>query len=245
MTGDGAYARADLYDRIYAWKDYAAETARVRGLLTAAGVEDGSRVVEAACGTGNYLVPLAKHYAVSGFDVSDAMVAIARRKLPGAGVFRADMADFSLDSPADALVCLFSSIGYLHPERDLPRAAACFHRALRPGGVLVVEAWLQPQEFIPGHMVVQTWDGTSAKPPEAMKLVRSVVRQDAEQGRLSVFDFHWLALTPAGVEHFAERHEMWTVTGDELVATFRAAGFECRWLHPGPITGRGVLLARR
>src|SRR5689334_8434924 len=178
--------RAELYDRIYHWKDYAAESARVRGLLAAAGVPDGARVVEAACGTGSYLVHLAKHYDVSGFDLHEGMLDVARAKVPGATFFQADMADFALDPPADAIVCLFSSIGYLEPSRDLPRAAACFHRALRPGGVALVEAWYPPEGFFPGTLTVQTWDGTTARPPEARKVVRTVVSM--AEGRRSVFD---------------------------------------------------------
>ncbi len=54
--------RADLHDRIYHWKDYAAEAGRVRACLAAAGIPDGARVVEGACGTGGHLAHLRKHY---------------------------------------------------------------------------------------------------------------------------------------------------------------------------------------
>lgn len=234
--------RADLYDRIYHFKDYAAETARLRAMLLAAGVPDGARVVEAACGTGNYLLPLSRHYAVEGFDLNPAMAARARRKVPGAVVREADMRDFALDAPADVLLCLFSSFGYVEPER-IPDAAACFFRAVRPGGLAVVEPWITPDESKPGHTVVQTYDGTTAKPPEAMRVVRAVTH--LPEGRRSVFDFHWLVVTPAGVEHIVDHHELWQSTPDELLAAFRGAGFDATWIHPGPLTGRGTLWLRR
>jgi SAM-dependent methyltransferase len=233
---------ADLYDRIYHWKDYAAEAARVRGLLRAAGIPDGARLVEAACGTGAHLVHLAKWYDAEGFDLNPAMTEIARRKVPSARFFAADMTDFALDRPADALVCLFSSFGYVRPERRAA-SAACFFRALRPGGVALVEAWLLREEIQPGHLGVGEWDGAKAEPPEAMRLVRAATH--VVEGDLSILDFHWLVMTPAGVEHFTDRHELWIATGDALAAPFRAAGFDMTWLHPGPITGRGLLLLRR
>ena len=237
------HERADLYDRIYRWKDYAAETSRVRAILSAAGVPDGGRVVEAACGTGNYLVQLQKHYAVEGFDINGGILGAALSKLPGVRLFRADMSDFTLARPADALLCLFGSIGYVAPGAPLARTAACFFRALRPGGVALVEAWITPDESKPGHVSVQTYDGEKSEPPEAMKVVR--VATHLVEGRKSVLDFHWLVATPTGVEHFSDRHELWQSTEKELLDVFRGAGFEARWLHPGPITGRGVILARR
>ena len=131
--------RADLYDRIYHWKDYAAEAARLRAVLRAAGVADGARVVEAACGTGSYLAHLSKWYAVEGIDLAAGALAFARKKAPRARLRKADMRDFALSRPADAVVCLFSSWGYLRPGADRRRAAACFARAVRPGGVVVVD----------------------------------------------------------------------------------------------------------
>lgn len=235
-------ARADLYDRIYHWKDYPAEAARIRALLAAAGIEDGSRVVEAACGTGSYLVPLSQHYSVEGFDLHEGVLAVARAKLPGVRLFQADMADFRLDSPADALLCLFSSLGYLAPA-VLQAAVDGFARAVRPGGVIVVEPWITPEEARPGRPVVHVWDGDRADPPEPMKLVRALSARS--EGRKTVLDFHWLVVTPEGTEHFVDRHELWMTPRDELLAAFGSAGLEARWLHPGPLTGRALILARR
>src|SRR5690554_7458013 len=74
--------RAWLYDLIYSNKDYAAESRALHQLLAEHGVEDGAAVLEAACGTGNYLEHLHKYYDAAGFDLSAEMVAIARAKLP-------------------------------------------------------------------------------------------------------------------------------------------------------------------
>src|SRR5438105_138382 len=103
MDEHGMYgARAEYYDPIYHWKDYAADAVRIRAILAAEGVADGARIIEAACGTGSYLARLRDRYEVSGFDLSEDMLAIARRKLPGVALFRADMAEFAVERPADA-----------------------------------------------------------------------------------------------------------------------------------------------
>ena len=230
-------SRGDLYDLIYHWKDYEAEAATVRRLLLAEGVEDGSTLLELACGTGAYLVHLASHYQVSGLDIGGGMVEAARRKMPGSEIILADMVDFTLDRPVEAMVCLFSSIGYVFPEARLRQAAEAMFRNLAPGGGLLIEPWLQPHLGKPGHFSQQTYDG-----PE-VKLCRAGVHE--VEGRVSTFDFHWLVTTAAGCEHFVDHHQLYMYTREELLAAFAAAGFVVRWEEEGLMPGRGLLVGRK
>lgn len=234
--------RAELYDPIYHWKDYAAEAARVSALLAELGIADGSRVLEAACGTGSHLVHLQHRYRVSGFDLSDGMVAVARAKLPAEAeveLFRADMADFAVPAPFDALLCLFSSIGYVHPEPRLRAAASCFARAVRPGGAIIIEPWLAPGVYQPGRLTMQTYDGPD------LKLSRACI--SAQEGELAVMDFHWLVARKGAreVEHFVDRHELWLCPIERMQAIFEEAGFETRIAPDGLAAQRGLLLGRR
>ena len=73
-------------------------------------------MLEAACGTGSFLEHLKDTYDVSGFDVSEGMVEQTRAKLPGVPVFQADMADFTLDTPVDAVIW---PIGNSNPLREV------------------------------------------------------------------------------------------------------------------------------
>jgi SAM-dependent methyltransferase len=240
LSTEGLYGeRAALYDRIYHWKEYDREAARLGDLLGAEGVLPGSRVVEAACGTGNHLVHLGHRFRVEGFDRAPGMLALARAKLPDVRLWQADMSAFELDEPADALLCLFSSIGYVHGLEALARTAACFHAALRPGGVLVVEPWIAPDAFRAGMPTVQTYEASD------LKLARAVVSQ--QDGRLCRLAFHWLVARKdaADVEHFVEHHALWSATHEELLATFSDAGFACRLEPDGLMPGRGLLIGRR
>ena len=143
---------AHLYDRIYDWKEYAAEAEWVRTALLGAGVREGGRVVEAACGTGSYLVHLNDWYEVSGFDLNPAVLEVARKKIPKVHLFEADMADFELTRPVDAIVCLFSSIGYVPLGEPLHAVAESFYRNVLPGGVvLVAEPEGEAGEGTDGH----------------------------------------------------------------------------------------------
>ena len=122
--------RVELYDAIYHWKDYDAESRRLIDLLTAEGVPRGARLLQAACGTGKHLAVLREHYDVAGFDRAEGMLRHARERLPGAHLFQADMTDFEAPYPCDALLCLFSSIGYLTTAEALAAAARRFAAAL-------------------------------------------------------------------------------------------------------------------
>jgi len=97
--------------------------AAARILDRAAGLAAGRDVVEFGCGT-------------TGFDLSDGMLAEARRKLPGAILFRHDItAAVPLPDRSAGLV-LFALVLEHIATPALPLAEAA--RLLRPGGVVVV-----------------------------------------------------------------------------------------------------------
>jgi ubiquinone/menaquinone biosynthesis C-methylase UbiE len=230
--------RAELYDKIYAWKNYHAESDKLCALLSAEGIGEGSRVLEAACGTGNYLTVLASHYRVSGFDKSEAMLAVARRKLPDAHLFAADMRSFEIAEPFDAALCLFSSIGYLKTDDEIASAARAFARAVRPGGVIVVEPWLNPAAFVAGTPLMQTCDE-----PDLKICRQCVTRVDRD---LSITEMHWLiARRSDKVEYFVEDHELRLIEPRALVQIFSSAGLSARFEPDGLMPDRGLLFAHR
>jgi SAM-dependent methyltransferase len=232
--------RADLYDRIYHWKDYASEAMRLVEILGARGVRDGARVLEVACGTGGHLVPLSARYSIAGIDLQAGMLAVARRKLPDVDLRVADMADFGVESPFDAVLCLFSSIGYLLTEERLRGAARCFARALRPGGCLIVEPWIAPEDWKPGHVSLDTASDEEGVLARAARAER--------QGDHSVVEFQWaLAGRAGGVQGFHERHRMWLCPRETMRRVLEEAGFEVDWDPqglPGP-RSRGLFLGCR
>ena len=232
MYGD----RVELYDRIYAWKDYDAEATALHERLVGRGIGDGALLVDAACGTGSHLVAFSRWYRVGGFDLEPAMVTVARQKLPDAHIVVGDLVNFTLPEPADAITCLFSAIGYVHGEQALGDVARGMYRGLRPGGVALVENWLAPDQLIPNHTSLQT---VVEDEPKIARAARHELRDDR-----SVFDFHWLVVHPTGVEHFVEHHEMAIRTEQELCAPFQEAGFTVEYDAAG-ISGRGLLAATK
>lgn len=239
MSSESQYTSlASVYDAIYHWKDYAAEAARLREILHAAGIPDGSRVLEASCGTGEHLRLLRERFQMEGFDLHEEMLAQARPKLPGLRLWQADMRDFEVDQPFDALLSLFSSIGYLRDEAALRQAAARFAAALRPGGLLVVEPWFVAENWDTGRPSLQTYSSPD------LYLARATVAE--REGDLAIMDMHWLiARRGQPVEHLVDRHEMWMCPHEQMLRVFDECGFTARFEPDGFTRGRGLFFGTR
>ncbi len=230
--------RAELYDKIYEWKDYESEAWRLRQLLLNTGLEEGSRILEVACGTGPHMQHLTGTFEMTGTDLNEPMLALARERLPDVTFFPADMRRLQVDEPFDALLCLFSSIGYMHGVEALGEAAAAFAAAVRPGGVLVVEPWISRDIFDDGLPSLYTWEDKD------LKLARACVIR--AEGRKSVLDFHWMvARRDADVDHFTERHELWMFNRTEYLDALDGAGFDVAFHSAGLSDNRGLFVGRR
>lgn len=158
-------ALAPGYDRFTASYDHAGWLARLEALARAAGLPEPAvaRVLDVGCGTGKSAAPLiARGYAVSGCDLSPAMVAIARARLgPDADLFVADMRDLDpARGPFALITCLDDAINYLADEADLDAAFASAHALLAPGGLYVfdVNALHCYERVYAGQFVVETGD---------------------------------------------------------------------------------------
>ena len=186
------------------------------------------------------LVTLSVATSIDAFAVglSLAMLDIARARLPGVPLFQADMADFQLDEPADAVVCLFSSIGYLHTREDVDAAALCFQLALRPGGALLIEPFVGRDKFEDGRPHIDTYED------DDLKLARVIVTRSTEDRAL--LDFHWLVVPRNGeVEHFTERHELQFFDPPTVLSILEEACLPARLEAEGLVDNRGLIIAQK
>jgi SAM-dependent methyltransferase len=221
-----------VYDRVYAWKDYAAEAVRIRQLVRRYGPTDAHALLDVACGTGEHLRFLGRWYRVTGLDSSSAMLSFARRKLPGARFVLGRMQSFRLPERFDVITCLFSAIGYVRSEADLRRTLRNFEEHLRPGGVVLLEPWLTRSNYREGSYHLGTY-GSKGFPIARMN--RSVRR-----GNRSIMDMHYLVGTKTGVRHWVERHDMALFDDVTLRRGFRSAGPRVRRIASRFSTQRGL-----
>jgi len=227
---------AQYYDRIYSFKDYAAETEKLIGWVETHRQSDGMKLLDIACGTGRHLEFLSRSFDAEGLDLSPELLELAQERNPGMTFHCADMRTFDLSSSYDVITCLFSSIGYMTTLEDLEKAAVNMARHLVPGGVLLIEPWLTPDVWKPG-----TVHGMYIDDPE-LKIAR--INTSTIRGRLSVFDLHHLVGTPEKTFHFVEHHEMGLYTVHEMTAACEMARLSVT-LDPEGLMNRGIYIGVR
>ncbi|MFC9679168.1 class I SAM-dependent DNA methyltransferase [Streptomyces sp. NPDC056948] len=131
--------------------DYLAATPLDRGLLTgfAELVGEGGEVADLGCGPGRVTAFLAaRGLSIFGLDLSESMLAIARRENPGLRFEQGSILE--LDLPANSLDGVVSWYSIIHTPLDhLPGVFAGFHRVLRPGGHLLLgfQAGDEPRRY--------------------------------------------------------------------------------------------------
>ncbi len=218
---------AVYYDRIYARKPYASQTAHVVRLARRFGRSSGHRWLDVACGTGRHLEHLRRRYEVVGVDLSPAMLREARRRVPGVRLVRGDMRSFDLPEQFDVVSCLFSAIGYLRSEGEILRAFRSFARHLVPGGVMVVEPWIEPTRYKPGHVGLDVYED------ETTRIVRASFSE--RRGAFALLHFDYLiGEAGRGFRHVAETEELRLVPYARLRRLAARAGFEVHWVPPRP-----------
>jgi SAM-dependent methyltransferase len=224
---------AEFYDAIYSFKDYEKEAARLHQLIQKHKRSTDNDLLEVACGTGGHIAYLKNNYSVEGLDLNPQMLRLARKKHPDVVLHRGDMVSFKLKKHFDAITCLFSAIGHLKTRRRLGLAVRNMSGHLKPGGVLIVEPWITPQQWRKGSVHANFVDQ-----PE-LKIARMNISKT--RGRLSVLDMHHLVATPNRVEHFVERLELGLFTHDEYLDAFRRVGLETSYDSEG-LMGRGLYI---
>ena len=208
---------AQVYDALCRHKDYEGACLKLRDIVRRV-APDAASLLDVACGTGRHLEYLQRDFRVEGVDLSPEMLALARGRCPDVRFHEASLVDFDLAGRFDAVTCLFGSIGYARTPDELDRAVGNMVRHLGAGGVLVVEPWVTPSEFVTGRLVCDTVDDPDRK------VARLYVTR--REGQVSVFDSHYLIATPDGVEHFTEREELGLFTDGQYRDAFSKAGLE-------------------
>ena len=226
---------ADIYDAVYSFKDYVAEAERLHELIQAR-TPGAATLLDVACGTGKHLEQLARWYDVQGLDLNEDFVVIARDRLgERAHIHLADMTSFDFARTFDAVTCLFSSIAYVLTEERLDAALAAMARHLKPGGTLILEPWISPENWIAGRPHLLTVDEPD------LKIAR--MSATSQVGEISILEFDYLVGTAEGTHHFAERHEAALFTDEQYRIAFERAGLAVEHDELG-LTGRGLYLGR-
>ncbi len=133
-------AMAASYDELEPWYEhlYAVLDGLLRRVLPPGPPAPRRAALDAGCGTGFQTALLLElGYATTGIDLSPALLAVARRRLPDARFVRGDLHALPWrDGAFDVAVSCGSTLSFVE---DPARALRELGRVLRPGGHLVLE----------------------------------------------------------------------------------------------------------
>src|SRR5205814_3776760 len=117
----------------------------VDDLLRLLKLPPGSAILDLGCGYGRHALPLAQRgYQVTGFDKSEHLLRLAQQSDAIAQRVQVrwihgDMRDIPFTNEFDAVLSLFSSFGYFEEEEENQRVLHQVQRALKPGGLLLMD----------------------------------------------------------------------------------------------------------
>jgi SAM-dependent methyltransferase len=132
-------------------------------LMEILGIRRGAAILDVGCGWGRHAIELAAlGFQVTGYDLSRRLLEEAESGAATAGVevrwVLGDMRDLPFEKAFDAALSLFSSLGYFDEDEDDLRVLLGIHRALRPGGVLVLDT--MHRDLIAREFVERDWWST-------------------------------------------------------------------------------------
>ncbi len=125
---------ANEYDKLYA-----KPSCHIKELLNY--ISKDSVVLDLGCGAGNNATYLSKMgYNVTGMDLSDNMITIAKNKKSDAKFIKGDVRKLNFKN--DSCGSIISSYIFCHLSKtDVEKCLARFHDILRPGGMLFIESF--------------------------------------------------------------------------------------------------------
>jgi hypothetical protein len=136
----------------------------------------------------------------------------------------------------DAVVCLFSAVGHLPELDDLRTAIATMARHVGPEGLLIVDGWVLPENWL-GSV------GTSIDTAEDETTKVARVWHTQRVGDVTHLAAHHLIATDAGVEYVVDRHELRLFAREDYEGAFRGAGLTVE-TTAGPMPSRDRYVGR-
>ena len=132
------------YLRIYDFLTPERTQLEVDGIVKLLALPPGSAILDLCCGHGRHAVPLAKRgYRVKGQDLSAVFLQHAQAASEAQGtqlrLIQSDMRNIPFEKEFDAVINIFTAFGYLESEEEDQKVLQQVHKALKPGGLFLLE----------------------------------------------------------------------------------------------------------
>jgi SAM-dependent methyltransferase len=221
------------YDLIYRDKDYEAECDFVEEIFQEYSPHPIATVLELGCGTGGHAIPLAqKGYKVCGIDISEAMIARARKKAKDANLkldFQLmDLRSFNFDRNFDACISMFAVMGYVTGTKDLLSTLRNVRKHLVNASLFVFDFWngLAVLRILPSVRVKTIENGE-------IKIIRIAEPELDAFNHLCQVHYHLLVIKDNTLtDEFKETHVVRYFFPQEIMHYLWDSGFEVLKICP-------------
>jgi ubiquinone/menaquinone biosynthesis C-methylase UbiE/pyrroloquinoline quinone (PQQ) biosynthesis protein C len=177
-------------------------------------------ILDLCAGTGSHAKLFTERNArVTGIDRSEAMLAIARRKVPSAKFIQADIRDFSFDETFNAVICMYGAIHYVEQPPDIVRVLRLAYEHLKPGGILIFD--LRESANLPEKLAGEVRNNLGFRK-------FWLRRRGMEASDLYVVS----AFNADTHEHFLEVHNLFQTDPYRIANWAKMSGFKNVSLHP-------------
>jgi ubiquinone/menaquinone biosynthesis C-methylase UbiE len=210
----------ETYLRTYAhYADEDRDREQALAATALAEVEPGAEILDCPCGFGRHAIPLAQEgYLVTALDRSESQLAEAERRRGDAEWPRFVRGDYRQlpfgDASFDAVLTLFSSLGYLERDEDVGVLRE-LRRVLRPAGALVVET-AHRDGFARSMWSSSSWERL---PDGSLYL-----EERTPDWAAGTIDTYRLVVTPEG-ERIERPYVLHVYSAKEWIEMLREAGF--------------------
>lgn len=219
MGDEKLYKRfAAYYDKIYRNVDYTGESDFIKFAVKEHKSSSGIELMDMACGTGSHAEILKDSFNVTGVDINEDMLELARQKVPEVNFIQGDMKDLKLELDFDVITCIFSAIHYNKNLSELENTLKNFYNHLKDGGVLIYDLSLNTSNWIEGLVSVDT------VVEDKLKLAR-ICQSKLKDGIFNA-DFVFLFKDNGNFDFDIDSHELGIFEIEEVLKTMYKVGFE-------------------
>jgi SAM-dependent methyltransferase len=154
---------------------------------------DAKTLLHLGCGAGGHDHTFKRYFKITGVDLSENMLGVAKKLNPEVTYINSDMRTVRLDECFDA-VTIPDSIGHMTTEEDLRKAIQTADNHLKPGGVLLIVSPVK-EEFRENNFVytgakgdvrITLFENNSIPDPEGTSYVATVVFLIRRKGKLEI-----------------------------------------------------------
>jgi SAM-dependent methyltransferase len=228
---------ANQYDRLYAQKDYQLECDLIERVAERFARARPRTILDVGCGTGQHAIELAaRGYELTGVDLSEAMLAHARRKSASlAAVSRlhwlqGDARTFDAGGSFDMAIMMFAVIGYLTSNAQVLEGMRNIRRHLVADAIFACDFW-----FGPAVLTERPTDRVRTMPTEHGEIVRTTRTEVHVLEHTADVTFRlWEMRGNQVVSDSCETHRMRYYFPQEFALLLSCSGFELVQLSAFP-----------